>query len=352
MQPLEAHLKTKGKCMSERKYRYEIPRTHEQRMEAVYEELSSSPIENGHSRPTETLKDHVVALLSELRAARFQRKNDKDDRSDEIDWAQGALAVLAMGLLGVDLFGTPRNDDWLSQHLFAIRLWGVGFATIFLGVSIERTSFFRVLWSFGLTKLVASIALSGLVIFSTGKASGLVNSVFPVDASALPFTRAMVAGILAIKYAYPLMMVVGLFSLLHLVSTAVWVKKKLDGDYSEPPLMSMAFLVLSLTVFAYLFQWKRQDFSEEAMPAKVYRLAHLLDFNAKHECSNLADGQRVVFLGPEHSRVLVDEGYAQTDEIESFVNVEKSGEVIVPTRFAVMACDLSSTASTEAASPP
>jgi hypothetical protein len=329
--------------MTERKYRFQRPRDHEQRVEAVYEELSLSPLEeNGRNRPMETMKDHLVGILAQLKQTEFQRKIDEESRSYDVTWAQGMLAVLAIGCLCINILGTTGGDDWLDQHLFSIRLWGVCFAAIFLGVSIERTSFFRVLWSFGVTKLVTSVALSALIVFSTGKASGALNALFPVDASALPFTRAIVAGIFAFKYAYPLMGVVGIFAVVHGIHAAVWIKRRLTGqeEYGSTPLMSMAFLVLSLVVFGYVSRWMSRDFSEDAMPSKVYRLAHLLDFNAKYECVNLPKGRSVVFVGSDHTKVLFDGGSVETNDIETFVDVEKSRDIVIPERFYVVACEV------------
>lgn len=188
--------------MSERKYKYEKPRNQEQHVEAMYEELSLTPRQNSRSGPAETLKDYVAALLEQLKHAEFRRRIDLEAASFKVTRAQGYLAALAMIFLSLNSLGGRSDGQWLDQYIFAIRLWGVAFAAVFVGVSIERSSFFSGLWSFGVTKLIASLAVSGLIIFSTGKAAGLVNAVFPVDASALPYTRAIVAGVLVFKYSY------------------------------------------------------------------------------------------------------------------------------------------------------
>ncbi|MEK6354962.1 MAG: hypothetical protein V4796_15770 [Burkholderia cenocepacia] len=156
--------------MTERKYRFDRPRNPRQHLEALYEELSFSEREYRDSRPTETLKDHVAELLREARRAKQQRENEKEAEERDKSWAVGAVAVLAVVLL---LVGMSRQGSWLDEYLFSIRLWATGFAAVFLGVSIERSSFFTRLWAYGFTKLTASIAVSALVVFSTGKASSL-----------------------------------------------------------------------------------------------------------------------------------------------------------------------------------
>ncbi|MBB5471080.1 hypothetical protein HDG32_007235 [Paraburkholderia sp. CI2] len=324
--------------MTERKYRFEAPRNSRQHLEALYEELSFSEREYNNSRPTETLKDHVAELLHEARVAKRQRKDEKEAEERDKSWAVSALAVLAAILMFV---GMSRQGSWLDDYLFVIRLWAIGFAAVFVGVSIERSSFFTRLWAYGFTKLTASIAVSALVVFSTGKASSLINGVFPVDASALPFTRAIVAGLLAFEYAYPLLLVVAVFAAIHALVLFGWVKLKLSGEgkYNEPPIQSVAFLLLSAVVLMSYAKWVNRDFSNEAWPAKIYRLAHSLDFDVKYECTNIPKGFSVVFLGPDHAHVLLDQNNPQSEDIESFVDAGASEQTDIPQRFRVLLCE-------------
>lgn len=147
---------------------------------------------------------------------------------------------------------------------------------------------------------------------------------------------------LAEANGYPLLLVVALFALLHALNAANWVKLKFTGKgtYETPPLQSFAFLVLALVVLGFATRWVNRDFSDEAWPAKVYRLAHMLDFNSKYECANLKKGLSVVFLGPDHNRVLVDVSAAQTDDLESFIDAGLSGQVAVPQQFFVLPCEM------------
>lgn len=327
--------------MTERKYRYKKPQGSDEHLEAIYEELSLSPAKNDRYRPTETLKDRIDALLDHARRAESRRKDEKEEESSSVDWALGALGVLSLIFLFNGVLGSG-NWNWLDNHRFAIRLWGIAFAALFVGLSIERSSFFKSLWTFGFTKLVASVAVSALIVFSTGKASSLINGVFLIDASALPYTRAVVAGLLAFQYSYPLLMVVAVFAVVHALNAVTWIRSRTSENYKYegPPLQSMLFLGLSLVVLFVLTKWDSADFSDEAWPPKIYRLAHILDFDSKYQCSNIKNGFSVVFLGPDQSRVMVDVGNAQTDNLESFVDGNISSQVAVPQQFYILPCEL------------
>lgn len=327
--------------MVDRKYRFKQPTKPLEHLEALYEELSLSPVEANNFRPTATLKDHVAAVLAYLQQSELRRKDEKDDESNSVDWALGAVAILSTIFLFNGALGS-KDWAWLDNHRFAIRLWGVAFAALFVGLSIERSSFFKSLWTFGFTKLVASIAVSALIVFSTGKASSLINGVFPVDASALPYTRTIVAGLLAFQYSYPLLIVIAIFAALHGLNALQWLRSKFSNDdsYELPPLQSIAFLILSIVILFISTRWVNNDFSEEGWSAKVYRLAHVLDFDANYQCANVPVGLSVIFLGPDHSRVLVDLSNAQTNDIESFVDGSISRRVVVPRQFYIVPCEL------------
>ncbi|WP_215409340.1 hypothetical protein [Janthinobacterium sp. JC611] len=322
------------------KFTHQKPRGQDEHLEAIYEEFSLSRKENNF-QPTKTVKDYLKVILNHTETISRQHSATKESESFDLNWALGALAIVSFIFL-FNGFAGSGDWAWLDNHRFAIRLWGIAFAAVFLGVSIERTSFFKSLWAFGFTKVTASVAVSALIVFSTGKASGIINSVFPVDASALPFTRAIVAGLLMFQYSYPLLFVVGLFSIAHAFSAIDWIKYNFFsiGSYKAPPTLSAVFLVFSIVILVFFARLVNTDFSQDVWPKKAYQLAHILDFNSKYECQNLPKNLSVVFLGPDQARVLVDVNRTQTDNIESFVDGSKSAQVPIPKKFYILPCNI------------
>lgn len=266
--------------MTERKYEYRGPRGVEEHVEAIYEQLSASPSDRNN-----TLKDHVATLIQQSRSVQQARAREAANESSDIALALSLLVALTLAFLVLGYFGS-RDWEWLNDQRFAIRLWGIVCAALYVGIAIEQSSFFKRLWAFHFTKLVSTVALSGLIIFSSGKASGLINSVFAVDASALPFTRAIVTGLLVFQYAYPLLLVVGLFAVAHAVRVFGWAKNKIwpsDDHESPPPLNSMIFTLLGLAVLGFSSHWVNNDFSAGAWSAKIYRLAHICPRRSRSE---------------------------------------------------------------------
>ncbi|MGN4964741.1 hypothetical protein [Aeromonas dhakensis] len=327
--------------MIERKFKYQKPKSTEERVEAIYEELCSSSSSNNNKKTVETLKEHVVALLTHSKDIEWRKKRDREEDSNSIQSALFTLAFIAIVFLWNGWWNDSTDWEWLNNHQFALRLWGTAFAAVYIGVSIERSSLFKRLWSFGFTKLVASIAVSALIVFSTGKSSSLINAVFGVDASVFPFTRAFIAGMLAFQYSSPLLVVVGFFAVLHAFDVAGYIKSKISSDYVYvlPPWQSLLFLVFAIIVLLASWRWINSDFSESAFPAKIYRLAHVLDFNQRHSCINIKEGVSVVFVGSDQSKVLVDMSRVQTEDIESFVNNGISGNVAIPNNFLYLPCN-------------
>lgn len=325
--------------MTDRKFKYQQPKNTDERIEAIYEELHLS-ISNNNKKPVDTLKDYVAAMLENSKEIGWRKKREIEAENYSVQSALFTLAFLAIAFLSSIWWDVSSDWEWVENNRFALRLWGTAFAAVYVGVSIERSSFFKKLWDFGFTKIVASIAVSALLIFSTGKASSLINSVFGVDAAIFPFTRAFISGMLAFQYSSPLLVVVGFFALLHAFDIIGYIKSKFSSDYiyDFPPWGSIIFLILAVVVLVASWLWIARDFAEEEFPSKIYRLAHLLDFNSNHACANIQKGVSVVFVGSDHSKVLVDTNTIQTNNVESFVNKNFSSSVAIPKKFFYIAC--------------
>lgn len=320
--------------MSENKFKYQRPENTKEHIEAIYEEFRSTPSDKGDERKR-TLKDLVSNLLDH--AKKIESTKDRDKKSDDysIQFSLYALAFIAVIFLW-NGSGEPSEWEWINTHRFALKLWGIAFASVFIGVSIERSSLFKRLWSFGFTKIVASVAISALLIFSTGKASSLINNVFGIDASAFPLTRTYITGLLAFQYSSPVLIVVVFFAIIHALDIIGYIRSR--QDYEFPPLNSIVFLLLATVVLFFSWKWIYHDFTDNEYPTKIYRLAHILDFNSRHSCTNIPQGVSVVFIGSNQSKVLVDTANIQTENIESFVDPKISGRINLPEKYYLLPC--------------
>lgn len=329
--------------MTNSKFKYQQPKNTEERIEAICEEIRSTS-SSFEKKPLVSLKDYVVALLVHVKHVEWTRKAEREADDHTLGFALGTLGLVAILFLWQGWWGHTSDWGWLQTHQFAVRLWGIAFAAVFVGVCIERSSVFAGLWRFGFTKVIASVAVSALLVFSTGKASSLINALFGVDASAFPFTRAFVAGMLAVQYASPLLFVVALFLVFHAFDVAGYIQFKLKTSseyvYTRPPWISIAFSGLATVILVVFWQWINHDFAEEALPTKIYRLAHTLDFNSRHSCANIKEGVSLVFVGTDQTKVLVDMSGVQTEDIESFVDPKLSVNLFIPKKFHFLSCNL------------
>ncbi len=318
----------------ELKFRYKKPSSKEENLEAIYEELSENEISNSNNR---TLKTHVYEIVKRLREADWERKRELEKDDSDISWAMGFLAFIALILI-ISGFRPDRDFNWLQQNSFSIKIWGIALATLYIGVSIEKFSVFRSLWQFSFTKLVTSISISGLIVFSTGKAAGAINSVFGVDASAFPFTLTFTSSLVFFHYILPFLALVGFFAAIYALDAFGWVKslRYKEMSYNLPPVHSFAFPILASVVLVVFWGWSKNDLGEKKLPSKIYKLAHLLDFNSKNECANIKSGVPIVFLGSSQTAVLVDVHSSNINNLKSFF--EK--DVEVPNTFYRLECGM------------
>ncbi|NAO95240.1 hypothetical protein FRY77_04295 [Halomonas sp. MG34] len=318
----------------ERKFKFDKPSSKEEYLEAIYEEISENERSNNGVR---TIKTYVYEILERQRKEGWKRKNESEQKDFNLSWSLGFLAFLAFVLI---FSGSRENHDfnWLQQNSFPIKIWGVALATLYIGVSIEKFSIFRNLWQFGFAKLVASIAISGLIVFSTGKAAGSINSVFGVDASAFPFTLTFTSGLFFFNYILPFLALVGIVAVFFTLDAVGYIKSKLkdNNGYELPPIHSFVFPILATILLVVFWGWSKNDLSEEILPSKIYKLAHMLDFNNKNECANIRSEVPVVYLGPSQATVLADVKATSVENLKSFFE----REVEVPQKFYRLSCEL------------
>ncbi|WP_218652008.1 hypothetical protein [Limnobaculum xujianqingii] len=250
------------------------------------------------------------------------------------------MAVIALFI--IYLSRESSDWTWFTDYQYLTKLFGITLSFIYIGISIEKTSFFKIIWNFGFSKFIISIAISAIILFSSGKASELINLVFNVDASAFPYTRAYIVGLLVFQYTSPFLVIIACFYILHSIDIWYYIKKLINRNssyYTEVPYLSILFLISSITFLLFSYNWVKRDFSEDAYPSKIYRLAHILDFNSKHPCLNINKNTKVIFLDSAYNKVLVDENNIKTKNIESFINKDSS-KVFIPKKFNIVFCKI------------
>ena len=183
-----------------------------------------------------------------------------------------------------------------------------------------------------------SIGASALLVFSTGKAAGVINGVFGIDATAFPLSLTFMTGFIFFKNLSPFIFLIGVFAALHALNLFMWFKALLKGKYPEGPLVSSAcFLLFACLVMGFYFGWGGNRLSAERLPEVAYKLAHVLDFNSKHSCANVPGNAAVIFIGPSQNVVLTDNHRVDVDSVQAFFEEDLQ----VPAFFARVECALS-----------
>lgn len=308
----------------------------ERHIEDIHRELAGDGRDLSDSSP-KTIKFYVRNLhtyvIDHLRA--LERQRDAESYG-----LTGSVVLLGcVGFLLAVMRAASSDIEWIAQHTLALRLWAVALSTIFVGISLERSTFVRSLWQFSITKLLLSLILSGVVFYARGKAAGFVNGVFHVDAGAFPITLALTTGIVLFKMLVPFAMAVAIVSgLAHCLSIAGWLyEKKRHGSQlvASPPLFSLLFVAVSGVILHFGSTWSAGELSDERIPERVYLMAHALDFNYTHECANVGAAQPVVFLGNTQESVLVAPFALEDFDFAEFFEAS----VAIPSHFARAKCE-------------
>lgn len=256
----------------------------------------------------------------ELSEKEIEERKEKGNR---------ALATGMVGAISIFiLFFGPHffsEFDFTRQHQLMPAYIGFLGMLWFVGMSLEGISVLQFLWKYGSTKILSSLIISCLLIVSGSKSSALINSVFGVNGSALPYTLALLIPInfiLSIKWVF--------YSLLIwscILACDAYNENKFNGNIKWN---SICFIVSSSLLAAFLFFQSNGALSERAMKIKTYKLAHQFDFSESYDCKGIDEGRSVLFLSPDHryiisdKKLLIDESFQDffTDyEIEDYPSI-------------------------------
>lgn len=282
-------------------------------------------------------------LIKDICDAVIYLQNEKKYEGQRKEWdVTSVLNWLAIAAIAIFIFSVSKKED--SELLERVKLYtyilSIVLSAIWIGVNIERTSLFRELWTFGITKLIISLLFTALVVFSTATASSTINGIFGIDASFFPFTRSFLTAYTFFRYISLLVYLLLFVAVFNLFLIGAYLKCLFDrkGDI-DFPVKSLVFIVLTLVFTYFTWGWSGSNFDNNTLNEKVYILAHQLDFSDNNLCVNLK-GQKVsvIFLGHDQVQMLVDYNTVKPDSVSSFVEGENIYE-LVNKNLKVMSCD-------------
>lgn len=258
--------------------------------------------------------------MMEMSEKNIEERKEKEKR---------ALATGTVGAISIFiLFFGPQffsEFDFTRQHQLMPAYIGFLGMLWFVGMSLEGIGALQFLWKYGSTKILASLIISCLLIVSGSKSSALINAVFGVDGSALPYTLALLIPInfiLSIKWVFYALLIWS-----FILACDAYNENKFNGSIKWN---SIYFIVSSSLIAAFLFFQSNAALGEKAMKIKAYKLAHQFDFSESYDCKGIGEGMSVLFLSPDHryiisdNKLLIDESFQDffTDnEIEDYPSI-------------------------------
>lgn len=219
-----------------------------------------------------------------------------------------ALGIVAF--LGLVLFTNsiePNPDfTFINPYLLVLNVCGVVLALVFICGVLERSSFWKSIWSLTSARWIVYIIFTAMVLVASGKAASQVNAVFGVDATSFPHTYAFTTALILFKLAKPWLIGVAIVALIVSIFAIRQGIKEVVNNYKIWALFMPAMtIILGAFVIFRLGGWDNNELSKERLDQKIYLMAQALDLNAEHNCNGIPDTHPVIFLGPTQERVLV-----------------------------------------------
>jgi len=323
-----------------RKFHYNKPKNPEETVTAIYEELSVTPLNAREKRPEQTIKGYLQSIYDNLNDRRWAEKNRREDQERSEGISLGTIGVLGLILV---LVAANANSDWEWWRAYSYFFFVMGFVltVMFAAASMERSLPISRILKFNSAKVLCALIFSTAVIYAGSQASAQLNSIFRIDGSNLPYTRAILAAVFFLKMCTPFLFVLAVFAVIH--GMVVWNAARNKEDVFLFPWNSLMFIFSSLLVAGNFWWLTHVAFGDDQIRNKAYKLAHYLDFSDAAYCvdsrSPGEERESYLFFGQDQNKVLIDKKLSIQESFEQFVkNHSASESVYIPSKYRVASC--------------
>lgn len=246
-------------------------------------------------------------------------------------FATGIIGALSL----IGLFFGPQllsEFDATRQYQLVPIYVGLLGMMLFVGMSFENSDTFQFLWKYKSMKLFSTVAISYTLIISGSKAASVINEVFNVDGSYLPYTMALLTPVIFILTLKWVFFCISAWSILVLIGVITEYKFSKVIKWN-----SICFIVSSLLLSGFLYFQSEKSFGNDGLKIKAYKLGHQFDFSSTFDCASLENNKKdqakksVLFLTPDHNQVISDKKLSLNESFQDFFsdtdmsNYEKIG---------------------------
>lgn len=234
--------------------------------------------------------------------------NNQENKFEWIEIVRGAFAGLSCLMIYWG-WSKDTNDSFLKSFNLSpesLFLFGIFFSILFLVSSLEKI--FSPIVELFLTKLVITLSVTGLLMICMVQSSEMLNKIFSVDASLLPFSRSFLAGILFFKKVYPFSMLLMILMILYYLLQIIDIIKENGKDGWPVYIKYSIFIIPTVACLVFSYKFNNVYFNNKILPKKAYILAKELDFYSNEVCKLSAESKnkKIIYMDTQYKYVLVD----------------------------------------------
>lgn len=254
---------------------------------------------------------------------------NQENKFKWIEIIRGAFAGLSCLMIYWG-WSIDTNDSFLKSFNLSpesLFLFGIFFSVLFLVSSLEKI--FSPIVELFLTKLVITLSVTGLLMICMVQSSEILNKIFSLDASLLPFSRSFLAGILFFKKIYPFSMLLMILMILY-YAIQLFDKINETGKKGWPTYIKYSIFITS-TIACLVFSYKFNNlyFNDKILPKKAYILAKELDFYSNEVCNlpSESKNKKIIYIDTQYKYVLVDKTISAEQDLWGFIKyASESGD--------------------------
>lgn len=300
----------------------------------IHKELRGHDSDVSTRNSPKTVKYHLAGIHRHLTKLSILNDREAGREQSSMRMALGIVAFLGLVLLTNSIEPNP-DFTFINPYLLVLSVCGVVLALVFICGVLERSPFWKSIWSLTSARWIVYIIFTAMVLVASGKAASQVNAVFGVDAASFPRTYAFTTALVLFKLAKPWLIGIAIVALI--VSFCA-VRRGLKAVVEKYEIWALFMPVMTIILGAFVIfrvgGWDNNELSNERLDQKIFLMAQVLDLNTKHNCKGIPSTHSVIFLGPTQERVLVAPPPVPDLDFTTFFHAD----IEVPDRFVQVDC--------------
>lgn len=225
------------------------------------------------------------------------------------------ISTLSIIIIFSYYLNIEEEFNFLRNFLFWGSIGGKLTLSILILNYISRFDSIEYFFKLKFTKLISGLIFSAIILYSNSKASIILNDIFSISATNLPYSLTFTTAFYSINY------ISSTFVIIASIPLCLLILLELNYYINEKRIQSSENIwIIIILIFSLIFTLglQNREFSDNSIRYKAYQLALMMDFDSKNSCEGIPNNLSVAYIGSNQQKVIINPYISENNKPLSF----------------------------------